>query len=257
MGRPKKQTVDYFPHFVGGSRKTIFLLESDYGNDGYAFWFKLLELLGSNEGHFYDISSVSNRRYLYAYTKVEEETATKILNMLVDLGNIDKELYTERNIIWCQALVDNLKDVYDKRTTPLPKKPFFVDILPENPQKEEENKPTASEKPAQKRKSATKKQGPAKIKRAEFVELTAEEYEKLVNQYGKEITDRMIEVLDNYKGQSGRTYKSDYRAILNWVVERVQEEQRKGGAYGRSETHRGDNPADGGGGFKPSEGFRK
>jgi hypothetical protein len=263
MGRPKKQTVDYFPHYVGGSRKTLFLLESDYGNDGYAFWFKLLELLGSNEGHYYDISSAANRRYLYAYTKVEEETATKILDMLVDLGNIDKELYSERKIIWCQSLVDNLKDVYDKRTTPLPKKPFYEDNLPENPRKAEETEEKAPEKPEKppkptpRKKSTPKKTGPAKVKRAEFVELTDEEYEKLVNQYGKDMTARMIEVLDNYKGQSGKTYKSDYRAILNWVVERVQEEQRKGGQYGRTETHRGDNQGVPAGEFRPSGGFRK
>ena len=257
MGRPKKQTVDYFPHFVGGSRKTIFLLENDFGNDGYAFWFKLLELLGSNDGHFYDVSTASNRRYLYAYTKVDEETATRILDTLVELGNIDGDLYRERQIIWCQSLVDNLKDVYDKRTTPLPKKPFSEDNLPENPRKSEESEqpppetPEKDEKPKQRKKSAPKKAEPKKTKRAEFVSLTDEEYEK-------DMTARMIEVLDNYKGQSGKTYKSDYRAILNWVVGRVKEEQSKGGVngYGRNETYRGDTKPDGSG-FKPSGGFRK
>ena len=29
------------------------------------------------------------------------------------------------------------------------------------------------------------------------------------------------------KGANGKTYKSDYRAILNWVVKRYQEEQSK------------------------------
>ena len=35
-------------------------------------------------------------------------------------------------------------------------------------------------------------------------------------------TDELIRVLDNYKGSSGKKYKSDYRAILTWTVERVQ-----------------------------------
>lgn len=55
MARPTKETVDYFPHFVKCGR-TIFILESKYGNDGYAFWFKLLEILGDTEGHYYDCS---------------------------------------------------------------------------------------------------------------------------------------------------------------------------------------------------------
>lgn len=30
----------------------------------------------------------------------------------------------------------------------------------------------------------------------------------------------MIEIISNYKNQSGMQYKSDYHAILNWVVDR-------------------------------------
>ncbi len=33
-------------------------------------------------------------------------------------------------------------------------------------------------------------------------------------------------MLDNYKGASGKRYKSDYRAILNWVPERVLSEKK-------------------------------
>ena len=71
---------------------------------------------------------------------------------------------------------------------------------------------------------------PLKNKYAEFVKMTQEEHQKLIDQHGAEFTARCIEVLDNYKGSKGTTYKSDYRAILNWVVERVTEEQQKGGA---------------------------
>jgi hypothetical protein len=70
---------------------------------------------------------------------------------------------------------------------------------------------------------------PDKIKYAEFVQMTEEEYKKLVEKYGEVKTKRMIEVLDNYKGSKGKAYKDDYRAILSWVVDRVDEEYRKGG----------------------------
>jgi len=274
MGRPKKQTVDYFPHFVTGSRRTIYVLEEGWKNDGYAFWFKLLELLCQNDGHSFDVSTQANMRYLYAYTKTNPETAQEILDTLADLGNIDAELWKERKIIWCQSLVDNLKEVYDKRTTPMPKKPFSVDILPENSPETNENgdtngdtPPETPPKPANGKKSAPKKpktpkkkedEQPGKVKYAEFVKMTEEEYGKLVAQYGKEMTARMIEVLDNYKGQNGKTYKSDYRAILNWVVERVKEEQSKrgGNTYGGTEIPARDNGSTAGG-FKPSGGFKK
>lgn len=62
---------------------------------------------------------------------------------------------------------------------------------------------------------------------AEFVSMTKEEYKKLVDKYGKDFTDKCIEVLDNYKGSSGKKYKSDYRAILTWVVGKVNETKQK------------------------------
>ena len=62
---------------------------------------------------------------------------------------------------------------------------------------------------------------------AEFVSMTNAEYEKLCSTYGKEIADQCITVLDNYKGANGKKYKSDYRAILNWVVDKVKSNESK------------------------------
>lgn len=266
MGRPKKQTVDYFPHFVSGSRRTISILEARWNNDGYAFWFKLLELLCITDGHAFNMTKVANQEYLYSYTKTEPETAEKIIEMLVDLENIDANLWNDHKIIWCQSLVDNLKLVYDKRTTPMPKKPFSEENIPEKPTetgKKEIPTPNTEQEKLKSKKSAPKKSAksknePKKIEYAEFVRMTEEEYEKLVKQYGKDMTVRMITVLDNYKGQNGKTYKSDYRAILNWVVDRVQEEIKKNGGngYGRNKIPTGNNGSANPGGFKPSGGFR-
>lgn len=64
-------------------------------------------------------------------------------------------------------------------------------------------------------------EGEKKIKYAEFVFMTEKEYQTLVEKYGSKTTKQMIEVLDNYKGSKGKKYKSDYRAILSWVVEKT------------------------------------
>lgn len=66
-----------------------------------------------------------------------------------------------------------------------------------------------------------------KIHFADYVTMTNAEYEKLVSTYSKEFADQCITVLDNYKGANGRKYKSDYRAILSWVIEKVKQEQAK------------------------------
>lgn len=55
-----------------------------------------------------------------------------------------------------------------------------------------------------------------KNKYADFVSLTLEEYEKLLEQFGEQGTTERIERLNLYKGSTGKKYKSDYLTILNW-----------------------------------------
>jgi len=80
-----------------------------------------------------------------------------------------------------------------------------------------------------KRGKRTQVQEPPKTQYAEFVSMTNDEHTSLVSKYGEKGTARCIEILDNYKGANGRKYTSDYRAILNWVVKRLDEEQRTQG----------------------------
>lgn len=56
----------------------------------------------------------------------------------------------------------------------------------------------------------------------ESVFLTKEEFEKLSVEFGEVATTEMIKMLDNYKLSKGKTYKSDYRAILSWVVDKYK-----------------------------------
>jgi len=62
---------------------------------------------------------------------------------------------------------------------------------------------------------------PDLIKVAEYVSLYPAEIEKLKTTYGENNYLKMVDALDNYKGASGKKYKSDYRAILTWVAEKV------------------------------------
>lgn len=123
MARPKKETVDYFPHFVN-SGKTLFILEQSYGNDGYAFWFKVLELLGNSDGHYYDCRNAPAWKFLLAKTNLQEDIAVEILNTLAELEAIDSELWTEK-VIWSDNFVQNLSPVYSNRKAELPKKPII------------------------------------------------------------------------------------------------------------------------------------
>lgn len=69
---------------------------------------------------------------------------------------------------------------------------------------------------------------PQKHRYAPEVLLTEEEYGKLVAAHGEDGANWMIQKLDNYKAARGTSYKSDYRAILNWVVGEYQKQQQYG-----------------------------
>jgi len=123
MSRPHKQTVDYFPH-VTKPGKTLFILERRFGNDGYSFWFKLLEILGATEGHLYNINDIHNREYLWARANVPEEKGIDILKSCAELEAIDPQLF-EKGIIWSDNFIDNLEHLYKKRTLDAPEKPVI------------------------------------------------------------------------------------------------------------------------------------
>lgn len=78
-----------------------------------------------------------------------------------------------------------------------------------------------------------------KRKYAEFVSMTESEYQKLLDEHGEENTKELISILNNYKGSKGKKYKSDYLAILNWVVDRLYEKQSKHGFERKTDINRG------------------
>ena len=131
MARPKKQSVDYFPHSCTHG-KTIFILETQFGNDGYSFWFKLLEILGNSNGHYasYNGDGANDWEYLKAKVKLSDEKCTDILNLLSKLGAIDTDLW-KRRVVWSQNFTDGISDVYVKRKTETPTKPNYGNPKPQ------------------------------------------------------------------------------------------------------------------------------
>lgn len=227
MARPTKETVDYFPHFTKSGR-TLFILESRFGNDGYAFWFKLLEILGGSEGHFYDCKNPNNWAYLLAKTRTTEEQARNILETLLELGKIDKELWKRRQIIWCEHFVQNISSVYKMRRMETPRKPA---VEPEEP--EQENV------------SLQGNPDPLKLQASETdKEKESKEKERKVNTYGEiptgEIADlwnsvcsafpKVIKLNDNRRkkiklrcGEWGCKTKEECLAKAQELFERVSE----------------------------------
>lgn len=114
MARPIKYNVDYFPHYISTGKK-MSVLQSRYGNDGYAVWFKLLEQLGDTDYHYLDLNNGLDFHYLAKnICLVSEETLINILDDLADFGEINAELWSIK-IVWSEKFMNSISDAYKRR----------------------------------------------------------------------------------------------------------------------------------------------
>lgn len=279
MGRLRKQTAEYFPHFVTES-KTKFVLEQTWGNDGYAFWFKLLELLCKSDGHYYDCSSEADFEYLIALARVDEETAVAIIEKLCTRGKLDKELWQRHRVIWCQTLVDNLAGMYAKRTTSIPSKPVFDDDEPDDTQEAAEVPTEPSKDEAGENIGGEEETPPTKPKRGRRTSsLSAEQkalFDRFYAAYPKKVdpaaaekawakiepppddamTQKIIQAVEDAKRYDSRFKDRQYTPNpATWLnakgyMSEYTQEVSSGDGFG---TNRGFTQSSG---FKPSGGFR-
>ncbi|MCL2493444.1 MAG: DUF4373 domain-containing protein [Clostridiales bacterium] len=108
---------------------TVETLDSLYGNDGYAVWFKTLELIGNEDDFILDVSTQARWIWYTAKMRCDEEKVRAILDMLVRFGAIDAGLYEEGKI-WSQSFVDRLETVLSRRISGIPEKPVSATETP-------------------------------------------------------------------------------------------------------------------------------
>ncbi len=138
MARPRKQEVDYFPHYCDHG-KTLFILESRFQNDGYAVFYKLEEILAKTEGHCYDCSLLENWEYFLSKMNTTEEIVIAIIDKLVAMNVIDGPLWQEKRL-WMQSFVDSISDAYTRRKVDVPVKPELMStLIPLSGQKDDIN----------------------------------------------------------------------------------------------------------------------
>jgi|GEM_PF-1282552 hypothetical protein len=113
----EKNTVDYFP-FLCKEGKAMFYMENTYGNDGFATWFKILRQLAVTNYHYLDLGDKMEVMFLSAKCKVSEEKLLKIIQDLVNLGEFDRKLWDNYQLIWCHKFIENIQDAYRKRSNP-------------------------------------------------------------------------------------------------------------------------------------------
>ena len=196
----------YSSDFLSG---TMLMTDEDVGK-----YIRLL-CLQHQKGHLKekDLLSICKEHNEEIFSKFKKDEEGNYFNERLEYEANKRKAYSEsrRN--------NRKKKTYEKDMKNI------CDSYEEHMENENENINIIKNKNNSKKGSKGKKE--EKIHFAEFVSMTNAEYDKLVSTYGKEFADQCITDLDNYKGSSGKKYKSDYRAILSWVIDKVKAKQPK------------------------------
>jgi hypothetical protein len=115
MARPQRNNVDYFP-FICKEGKSMFYIEQQYGNDGYATWIKILRELAVTDYHFLNLSDNVDLMYLAAKCRIDENRLKNIINDLAKLKQIDAFLWDKCSVIYSEKFIENIQDAYNKRS---------------------------------------------------------------------------------------------------------------------------------------------
>ena len=120
MARPIKEGMDYFPHDTDASSdEKIELLTGIYGNDGYAFYFIMLERIYRNKDFCIDVSDAETKEEMFQILskkiRLSLEEFNKILKTSFKYGLFDKKLYEEKGIITSDGIQKRAGTVVAKR----------------------------------------------------------------------------------------------------------------------------------------------
>lgn len=225
--------IDYFPfdidffqdekiQFVSarfgakGEAITIRLLCKIYRNGYYAKWdddTALLFAKGVGDG-------------------CSDTLVNDVVHELVKRGFFDKGIFDKFGILTSRGIQRRYLDAGKRRKSIDIDQAYMltnvteyqnVNIIAQNADNLNDNADNLKQREKESKQKVKRKEkeniAPGKKQYAEFVFMTETEYGTLISKHGKEATNWMVQKLDNAKGAKGYKYKSDYRAILTWVVD--------------------------------------
>lgn len=213
----------YFSHDSNARHDPkILAMRSVYGVKGYGMYWIIIEMLREQEQY-----KLQKSKYLFnaiamqmQSTEICKDDAQEFVSDCINEFDL---LAEDEQFIWSNSLLKRMEmkdDLSEKRRKAA--KARWDKASNDADSKQVESKDDAnamqmdSNSNAIKEKKVKEKKVNKKIKYADSVSMSEEEYQKLLDQFGEQGTKERIENLNLYKGSTGKTYKNDYLTLLNW-----------------------------------------
>ena len=167
MARPIKSGLDYFSHDVDAANdEKIEALRALYGNDGYAFYFIILERIYRTSNAELDISNPAIAAGLVKKIRISEKKFAKILKTAFSINLLDETHYKENQSLTSDGIKRRFLETQDLRGRWRKNKARVfrvenpVENHMENPEKTPEKTPQSKEKKSKEKKSKVNNNNP-------------------------------------------------------------------------------------------------
>jgi hypothetical protein len=203
----------YFSHDSNARNdQKIMKLRMNHGMMGYGVYWAIVEMLREQEDYCLSLNDLDS----IAFELRQEKDIIESIVKDYGLFEIEKDLFYSNSLSQRMVKMDEIRQKRSLAGKAKKKKQVI--------NKRKSNEEHLLNKSKQVKESKEKE---SKLNYAEFVTLTKREYEKLCQDHTKVRVDKAIIKLDNYKGSSGKKYKSDYRALLSWAIDQTQTTKTK------------------------------
>ena len=116
MARPTKDGMDYFPHDTDAANdEKIEALRALHGNDGYAFYFIVLERIYRSAGAEFDVSKPAVLAALIAKVGVNKDQFYSMLETAFDIECLDRKAYQDSKVLTSNGVKKRANEVNSMR----------------------------------------------------------------------------------------------------------------------------------------------
>lgn len=224
-----KSGIDYFPLDCQLDDK-FELIEAEFGLKGFAVIVKLFQKIYSGEGYYCiwtkEVGLLFARKINADYSLVSE-----IISASIKRGIFDKKLFEKHQILTSSGIQKRYLEAVSRRKKVEVRSEYLllcntqiyknVDILSENADNSKKNADISKQSKVEESKVKESRGEESNSPDGAAPLLPQSDYDSIVSEYGKEITDRYVLKMETYikEHRNGKPYKAPAAMIRKWISE--------------------------------------